>query len=111
MRAREIIQEDYRESLESDLNNILVGAKGAGATDINTQDLVSQLIGMGYAVNKNSIMPLLSKNPIVLNFTSQNINLTEPEGSEDMNTDTDKQDSAARVTDMAIKAAKNSKKG
>jgi hypothetical protein len=111
MRAREIIQEDYQESLDSDLSNILVGAKGSGATDINTEDLVLQLRGMGYSVNKNNIMVLLSRNPLVLNATPESVHLTEPEGSGEMNTDTSKQDNADRVTDMAIKAAKNSKKG
>ena len=106
MRAREIIQENYQESLESDLSNILVGAKGSGATDINTQDLVSQLSGMGYAVDKNSIMVLLSRNPMVLNATPQNVHLTEPEGAGEMGAGSGAQDSASQVSDMAAKATK-----
>jgi hypothetical protein len=106
MRAREIIQENYQESLESDLSNILVGAKGSGATDISTQDLVVQLSGMGYAVDKNSIMVLLSRNPMVLNATPQNVHLTEPEGSGEMGAGAGAQDSATQVSDMAAKASK-----
>jgi hypothetical protein len=105
MRAREILQEDYNQSLLSDLNNLLVGAKANGAKDINTEDLVNQLYGMGYAVDVNSIMTLLSQNPNILNATPESITLTPPENvSGSANGPT--QDSATRVGDMAQKATK-----
>src|SRR5271165_721055 len=99
MRARELLQEDYNQSLESDLNNVLVGAKGSGASQVNTQDVVNQLYGMGYSIDVNSIMPLLSRNPVVLNATPEMIKMTEPEGASVGTGDTE--DSAARVSDMA----------
>ena len=108
MRAREILQEDYNQSLESDLNNLLVGAKGSGATEINTQDIVDQLYGMGYSIDINSIMPLLSRNPVVLNATPEIIKMTEPEGASS-GAGSDTQDSAARVKDMAQKATQAAK--
>lgn len=99
MRAREILQEDYNQSLESDLNNILVGAKGSGATSVNTQDVVNQLYGMGYAINVNSIIQLLSNNPAVMNATPEEITMTSPDGANAG--EGDEQDSAAQVSNMA----------
>lgn len=102
MRAREFLQEDYNENLESDLNNILVGAKGSGSTNINTRDVVNQLYGMGYSVNINSIMPLLSNNPVVLNATPKIIKLTEPDGAsaeDDIENDIDIDSDAESVAD------------
>jgi hypothetical protein len=105
MRAREILQEDYNQSLESDLTNLLVAAKGNGAREVETQDIVNQLYGMGYAVDVNSIMTLLSNNPAVMNATPEMITMTQPEASSTPG-DEKAQDDAAHVTDMAIKAAK-----
>jgi hypothetical protein len=105
MRAREILQEDYNQSLESDLNNLLVGAKGNGAQQVNTQDIVDQLYGMGYSVDINSILPLLSNNPTVMNATPEMIVMTAPEGVSNAS-GTDGEDSASRVSDMAAKATK-----
>lgn len=102
MRAREILQEDYNQSLESDLNNLLVGAKGNGAQQVSTQDIVDQLYGMGYSVDINSIIPLLGNNPVVMNATPEMIVMTAPEGVS--NTDGGGEDSASRVSDMAAKA-------
>lgn len=105
MRAREILEENYNQNLESDLSNLLVGAKGNGAQEINTRDLVAQLHGMGYAVDENSIMTLLSRHPAVLNATPQMIKLLGPEGTMPGGGDPN-QDSASRVSDMASKATK-----
>lgn len=107
MRAREILQEDgnYNQSLESDLNNLLVGAKASGAQNIETNAIVQQLYGMGYAVDVNSIMTLLSNNPAVMNATPEQITMTPPEGSAQGSAGGDgTQDSASRVSDMAQKA-------
>jgi hypothetical protein len=73
MRAREILQEDYNSSLESDLTNLLVGAKANGAQQIKTTDVVNQLYRMGYSIDVNSIIPLLSRNAAVLNATPEMI--------------------------------------
>jgi hypothetical protein len=105
MRAREILQEDYNQSLESDLTNLLIGAKGSGSQEINTRDLVTQLRGMGYAVDENSLMLLLSRNPAVLNATPTLVRMTGAEGAEQGGGDP-AQDTAARVGDMAQKATK-----
>lgn len=105
MRAREILDENYNQSLESDLNNLLVGAKGAGAQEINTRDLIVQLNGMGYSVNANSIMLLLSRNPMVLNATPTVIKMTGAEGAS-AGAEGSVQDTDAKVSDLAAKATK-----
>lgn len=102
MRARELLEENYSESLESELNNILIGAKGAGANEVSTDDVVAQLYNMGYSVDANSLLPLLSQNPIVMNATPEMINFAAPES---VSSGTGAvADSAARVGDMAQKA-------
>jgi hypothetical protein len=103
MRAREILQENYNQSLESDLTNLLVGAKGSGMADINTADLVDQLYNMGYAVNINNILSLLDNNPVVMNATPEMVKLTPEEN--DIDSDNNEVDSAERVKDMAQKAS------
>lgn len=105
MRAREILDEDYNQSLESDLNNLLISAKGAGAQDIETQAVVIQLQGMGYSVDENSIMQLLSRNPAVMNATPTMIRMSNPEDAAQAGGDP-AQDTAAKVSDMASKATK-----
>jgi hypothetical protein len=103
MRARELLQEDYNESLESDLNNLLVGAKGNGAQQVMTKSVVSQLYKMGYSIDVNSILPLLTNNPIVSNATPETIVLNPPEGAENANNG---EDNAEKVSDMAQDASK-----
>jgi hypothetical protein len=102
MRARELLEENYSENLNTDLNNILVGAKGAGAKEISTDDVVTQLYNMGYSVDANSLLPLLMQNPIIMNATPEMISFAAPES---VSTGTGNvADSAARVGDMAQKA-------
>ena len=103
MRAKEILYEDYNQRLDSDLNNLLIGAKGNGAQDINTQDLANQLQAMGYSVDPASLMGLLQNNPSVTSATPDSITLAGPEGAPDAG---QTQDNAARVSDMASKATK-----
>ena len=101
MRAKEFLYEDYNQRLEMDLNNLLIGAKGNGAQDINTRDLANQLQGMGYAVDPNSLMALLQNNPSVMNATPDSITLASPEGAQAGQ----EQDSASHVKDMAQSAS------
>lgn len=103
MRARELI-EDYNQSLESDLNNLLIAAKGNGLQQVSTNDIVDQLYGMGYSVNVNSILPLLSNNPTVMNATPEMINMTAPEGGA-QGDDTTDQDNTEKVKDLASQSA------
>jgi hypothetical protein len=103
MRAREILDENYNQSLESDLDNLLVGAKASGAEELNTQDIVLQLNGAGYSIDQNSIMSLLARNPMVLNATPSRIKLTSPEGVQP-GQGASGQDSASVVRAMAQKA-------
>jgi hypothetical protein len=102
MRAREILQEDYNQSLQSDLTDILVGAKGSGASQVNTAAVVNQLHQMGYAVSVDSILSLLNSNPAVSAATPEMINLTAADGS--TSGSENPEDSADQVSDMAQNA-------
>jgi len=104
MRAREILDEDYNQSLDSDLNNLLIGAKGSDNKEVKTQNIVSIMQSMGYSIDINSLMTLLQDNPAVANVTPDSITLSNPESTGGMDDPT--QDSAARVGDMAQKATK-----
>lgn len=103
MRAREILQEDYAQDLQTDLTNLLIGAKGAGMSDVSTSNIVRQLDAMGYSVDVNSILALLQDNPAItgatadsITFASINNEVNPPAGNT--------QDNASRVSDMASKA-------
>lgn len=103
MRAREILDEDYNQSLDSDLNNLLIGVKGSGVSTIPMQQLVQKLQSSGYSVSADSLMLLLQNNPVVTNVTPQSVQLAPPEAA----TGTSQtQDSASKVGDMAQKATK-----
>jgi hypothetical protein len=60
---------------------------------------------MGYSVDANSIMSLLSRNPAVLNATPELVKMTQPEGVAQGGA-APTTDSASRVKDMAAKATK-----
>lgn len=104
MRARELLDEDYNQSLESDLNNLLIGVKGHGATRIPTQKLVNKLQASGYSVSADSLITLLQNNPIVMNVTQDFVELAAPESADGQAGQT--QDSASQVSDMAQSATK-----
>lgn len=99
MRARELLDENYNQSLQIDVDNLLIGAKGSGAKQVDTTDLVTQLQGMGYSVDVNSLITLLGSNPAVTNVTPETIVLTSPEGSDDST-----EDSADAVSNLAQQA-------
>ena len=104
MRARELLDEDYNQSLESDLNNLLISVKGNGITEIPTQKLADKLQASGYSVTPDSLMILLQDNPIVANVTPESISLLRPEAGASEAGQT--QDSASKVSDLAQKATK-----
>ena len=110
MRLKEIVLfEGYQESLQSDLDNLIVSAKGSGMSQVNTQSLADQLSGMGYSVNAESIAALLGNNPMVTSATPQSVeisNQTQTQG----NSSTDQEDSAARVSDLAQQASQKANK-
>lgn len=99
MRARELF-EDYNQSLQSDLSDILLNAKGSGAQQIPTAQVVQQLQRMGYAVTPESLMMLLSGTPGVQNSTPTEITLASDVDTGVGNTE----DSASQVSDMAQSA-------
>lgn len=105
MRARELLDEDYNQSLQTDLENLLMVAKGSGAYEIKTAQVVQQLRNMGYAVDANSLIPILSSNPAVMQASPKSISITRPVGS-GVDIEDPGEDSAEKVDDMAQKATK-----
>lgn len=103
MRAKELILEDYNQSLQSDLENLLVNVKAAGVTQVPTAKLADQLNNSGYSVSPSSLMMLLQDNPMVMNVTPEMVELTAPEAG---GTGGQTQDSASQVSDMAQSATK-----
>ncbi len=113
MRAFEFLTEDYNNDLETDLNNLLVSAKGSGATSVQLPKIINQLRNSGYAVGIEGIMNLLQDNPMVLNITDQEVTLdtdnpamdSEPTDS-DMSTPNDQSahDSSEKVSGLAQNA-------
>ena len=105
MRLKEFLSEDYNQELQSDLNNVLIAAKGSGATKIQTADLVNQLSGMGYSVNVNSILPLLTGNPSVTNATADEVNISGSDSAPAQGAGGGgTQDNASKVSALAQKA-------
>ena len=101
MRSRELLDEDYHQNLESDLNNLLIGVKGNGVTRIPTQKLVDKMQQSGYSVSADSLMLLLQDNPVVANVSQEFVELAAPESSDGCD---QTQDSASQVSDMAQSA-------
>jgi hypothetical protein len=104
MRAREILDEDYNQNLQSDIDNLLIGVKGNNVLSLPTQTLVNKLQSAGYSIDIDSLLTLLQNDPIVTNATPDTIELVPP--SAELSGDDETQDSAARVNDMAQKATK-----
>lgn len=104
MRAREILEKDYNQSLNTSVNDLLVAAKASGARKINTASLVSQLRAMGYAVDQDSIVELLGQTPVAVNANPTDVGLSDD--SVDTGDSDPTADSAAKVSDMAAKATK-----
>lgn len=105
MRAREILDEDYNQNLESDLTNILVSVKGNNINRIPTAKLVDKMQQSGYSVTADSLIQLLQDNPVVSNASQDYIVLNPSETSV---SGEDTEDSAEQVSDMA-QAATNVK--
>lgn len=106
MRAREILDEDYNQSLESDLNNLLIAFKGNGGQELPTQKLADRLQQSGYSVTPDSLMALLQNNPIVANVSPELINLVSAEADSQDSQAGQPDDSASHVSDMAKSATK-----
>lgn len=103
MRANEFLFEDYNQQLQSDLTNLLVSAKGNGASDLDTAALARELQNMGYSVDEQSILTLLQNNPNITSSTPDQVQLNTPNAT---GSAVQGQDSASRVGDMAQKATK-----
>ena len=100
MRAMEILCEDYNKQLETDVTDLLIGAKASGVSQVSAPKLVQRLQHMGYSVDVNSLVTLLQNNPAILSVTPESITLNV----EQQQADNSGEDTAAQVSNMAQKA-------
>ncbi len=98
MRAKEFLSENYEGDLMSELNNLLVAAKGAGASAIKTQDLVNSLRQNGFSASPESIEDLLTNNQMNVSVTPEEITFIDNQSN---NNNMDSEESAQKVKDLA----------
>lgn len=102
MRLAEILNEDYNSNLNADLNNILIGAKSSGITQLRPEVVVRQMQRMGYSIDTNSLISMLQDNPVVQNATPTAINLTSDNVNDsDFMQDDNQEHNADKVNSMA----------
>jgi hypothetical protein len=102
MRARELLDEDYNQNLNSAIGNVLEFAKAREMTEIPMDALVSKLQASGFSVSPGSLMTLLQGNVMVTNVTPDSVTLDSGEAGPLPSQDQDQgQDSAEHVSDLA----------
>lgn len=106
MRLWEILKESEQQNLEKELTDFLVASKANNVLEIPTKKLVQSLNGAGFSVDANVLMPLLSRNKMVLNATPKFIRLVGSEGGEGEGKTSTSNNSAEIVADMARSAVK-----
>ena len=104
MRAREILDEDYNQNLESDVTNLLISVKGAGGTVIPTQKLIDKLNSSGYSVSVESLMGLLQDIPLISSITPAQIQFAPSDAMPGVSDDTETPDSSGEESDMSQQA-------
>jgi len=115
MRARELLKEDENLEFESDLEDLIVAAKANGLTEVDTEDLVDQLVDMGHSVTADSLVNALDvdENEFVKNVTLNTITfkdhvVDDEEGAGDYE---DEEPDAERIaTKTAMKGVKKNRK-
>ena len=115
MRARELLKEDENLEFESDLEDLIVAAKANGLTEVDTEDLVDQLVDMGHSVTADSLVNALDvdENEFVKNVTLNTITfkdhvVDDEEGEGDYE---DEEPDAERIaTKTAMKGVKKNRK-
>ena len=84
MRARELLSEGEKSTLDSDIEDLLVASKANGLEQLDTEDLVAQLNAMGHSVTPDSLLDILNNrdDKFVKNATLSTINLKMHTGGE-----------------------------
>lgn len=76
------VTENRQESLLSDITNLLVAAKASGISEMDTTELVGNLVNMGHSVTPQSLVELFSEErpEVIKNITVQKVTLdtTDP---------------------------------
>jgi hypothetical protein len=108
MRAREILSEGEKSTLDSDIEDLLVAAKANGLDQLDTEDLVNQLNSMGHSVTPDSLLDMLNNrdDEFIKNATLTTISLKlhtggEGEGEENEWDDESPEEHTARLANKS----------
>ena len=107
MRIVELLVENYTQDMESDLDNLIVAAKARGINQLKTSELVTQMVQLGYDINPNSLMTIISNNPAIQTATPMDIQLVPPDDAGVSGAD-DAEQTQDKVAQMARKEAERS---
>lgn len=72
-----LTESNYVGEIETALTDLLVAAKANNMSDMPTEKIVRELVNMGYNVDLDSIMDVLSGNPFVQVATKDSITLKD----------------------------------
>jgi|TARA_R110002167_G_scaffold34394_2_gene109465 hypothetical protein len=92
---------NFDAQLMGDINAYLISLKANDIPSIDTEMLVRELAGMGYTVDEESLVDLLSNSKYVSNVTVDSIDLENR-----YKKNTDKASSKDTVHKLAVKSAK-----
>jgi hypothetical protein len=75
MRFRELIAEDYTDSLRSEIINLLAAVSAEGITEVTTHALLADLQQSGYNIAEPDLLSLLDQIEIVQTASADSITL------------------------------------
>lgn len=79
-----IFENGYIENLKDEIINLLTISSSIGINDVKTSLLVRDLVGMGYEVNKQTILDILNEIDIVTSADSDVINISTFQSDEEI---------------------------
>ena len=79
-----IFENGYIENLKDEIINLLTISSSIGINDVKTSLLVRDLMGMGYEVNKQTILDILNEIDIVTSADSDVINISTFQSDEEI---------------------------
>lgn len=93
MRHHEILTESENNAILTDLVSLLIAAKASGIDQLNTENIVNQLVSMGHTVTVNSLLGMFEEDrpDIISNITQSEITLDvgDPDIAPDEETEDD----------------------
>jgi hypothetical protein len=87
MRAFELFENDYNDTLRSEIITLLTAVSAEGFQEVHTQNLLRDLEQQGFAVDEESILELLSTIDVVSKATADKITIATSEVNSMVGTD------------------------